>query len=145
MVEIRAVDPVETRPLRQRVLRPHQSQTELAHPREAHAETGAFAAVVTDVVVGTALVFPEERPRSTGAASWRLLAIAVDPHHLRAGAGTALIEACLTHVRDRGGDEIWCHARTSAEPFYRATGFQSEGAEWLEPHTGPHVLMWRAV
>ena len=145
MFEIRAVDPVETRPLRQRVLRSHQTLEELAHARESLDITGAFAAFNGAGVVGTALVFPEDRERTTGLAPWRLVSMAVDPAHRRQGLGAALVQSCLDHVGAHGGDEVWCHARTNVVPFYESVGFRRTGQEWVEEHTGPHVLMWRSV
>ncbi len=145
MVEIHTVEPAETRPLRQRVLRPHQTLEELAHPGETLPEAGVFAALVANEVVGTALVFRQERLEKPAAHSWRLVAIAVDPAHQRTGIGAGLIERCLRHIESHGGDEVWCHARIDAIPFYESGGFLAEGEEWIEEHTGPHVLMWRPV
>lgn len=145
MFEIRAVDPRETRPLRQQVLRPHQTLAELAHPHEDLTESGAFAAANGMGVVGTALVFPGDRPHARGSSPWRLVAMAVDPAHRREGVGTALLESCITHVREGGGDELWCHARTTVVDFYASLGFRTDGPEWVEEHTGPHVLMWRML
>jgi len=143
MIEVRPVPAPATRPLRQRVLRPHQTLEELAHPWEALPGTGSFAAFVDGVMVGTAVVFPESRPGSTSAGPWRLVALAVDPAHRRRGVGAALLEECRDHVRSNGGDEVWCHARLGVVGFYEDAGFVVEGEEWSEDHTGPHVLMWR--
>lgn len=145
MLQVGPVAPATTRALRQRILRPHQTVEELAHPKETLRETGAFAAATDGEIVGTALVFPEHRADTLAKQPWRLVALAVDPVHRRTGVGTRLIERCVTHVQRAGGDELWCHARTGAIPFYEVAGFATTGPEWHEEHTGPHVLMWRAV
>lgn len=145
MFDTRAVEPADTRPHRQRLLRPHQTLEELSHPRERLGETGCFAAFLGEKIVGTALVFPASRSASVGLAPWRLVSLAVDPAVRRRGVGRRLVGMCLEHVRSHRGDEVWCHARTGALPFYEAMGFVAEGDQWVEGHTGPHVLMWRAV
>ena len=143
MVEIRLVDPEQTRPLRQKVLRPHQTLEELVHPGEKHPATGAFGAFAGDEMVGTLLVFPETRAGSTSGAQWRLVAMAVDPDYQRRGIGAALISACLDYIMARGGDEVWCHGRTKVIDFYEAMGFMPDGPEWVDEYTGPHYVMWR--
>lgn len=145
MLETRAVPPVDTRPHRRRLLRPHQTLEELAHPRELLPATGSFAAFVDGQIVGTVLVVPESRPAGEGLAPWRLVSLAVDPARRRQGVGRGLVLRCLQHVRRHNGDEVWCRARTGAIAFYEALGFLVEGDEWDEEHTGPHVLMWRPV
>lgn len=143
MVEIRLVDPEQTRPLRQLVLRPHQTLEELTHPGEQHPDTGAFGAFVADKMVGTVLVFPESRAGSPSVQPWRLVAMAVDPDYQRRGIGAALVDACLEYIVARGGDEVWCQGRTQVIDFYEALGFRPEGPEWVDEHTGPHYLLWR--
>ncbi len=145
MLHVGPVSPARTRALRQRVLRPHQTVEELAHPRETLKDTGAFAAALEGEIVGTVLVFPERRAATDASHPWRLVALAVDPAHRRGGVGTQLLERCTQHVQGHGGDELWCHARTGAIRFYEAAGFAVTGPEWHEEHTGPHVLMWRPV
>ena len=145
MLHVGSVPPAATRALRQRVLRPHQTAEELAHPKETLRETGSFAATLDGEIVGTALVFPEVRGESAALRPWRLVALAVDPAHRRSGLATRLIERCIDHARGRGSDELWCHARTGAVRFYESAGFSATGAEWQEEHTGPHVLMWLPI
>jgi predicted GNAT family N-acyltransferase len=41
---------------------------------------------------------------------------------------------------------MWCDARTTAVPFYRAHGFVAEGAEFMHEESGiPHYRMWRMI
>ncbi len=145
MLQVEPVPPEATRPLRQQVLRPHQTLDELAHPYEQLPETGAFAAMLDGRMVGTALVFPEARGGSPAGHQWRLVALAVDPAYRRRGVGTGLLAECVRHAARAGGNELWCHARTGAITFYLAAGFTPTGPEWLEENTGPHVLMWRTI
>lgn len=137
---IERVDPVVTRPLRQRLLRPEQTLDELIVPGEHDPRAGWFAAFDGDEVVGTAGVFPEERP-GAGAGGWRLRAMSA----LRQGEGTgsALLEACVEHAVAGGGSYLWCSARVPAEGFYERHGFVTV-TDVYEPYgLGPHVDMVR--
>jgi GNAT superfamily N-acetyltransferase len=142
--DIRRVDPVLTRPVRRQVLRPHQTLEELIVPGEDDPEAGWFAAydtqVAGDVVIGTAGVFPEDRPE-TGPGGWRLRAMAATTPG--AGVGTALLEACLAHAGERGGRYLWCSARVPAMGFYIRHGFVTVSDAYEPPGLGPHVTMLR--
>jgi predicted GNAT family N-acyltransferase len=130
--------------VRRQVLRPHQTLEELIVPGEDDPEAGWFAAfhtrVVGDVVIGTAGVFPEDRPE-TGPGGWRLRAMAATTPG--AGVGTALLEACLAHAGERGGRYLWCSARVPAMGFYIRRGFVTVSDAYEPPGLGPHVTMLR--
>lgn len=57
------------------------------------------------------------------------------------GIGTALLEACDLHVRERGGTRLWCNARIGARTLYERGGFLVEGEHFEIPTIGPHYLM----
>jgi GNAT superfamily N-acetyltransferase len=142
--DIRRVDPVVTRPVRQLILRPHQTLEELIVPGEDDDEAGWFAAydgaAEGEVVIGTAGVFPEDRP-GTGPGGWRLRAMAATTPGQ--GVGSSLLEACLVHARRRGGRYLWCSARTPAAGFYHRHGFVTVSDIYEPPGLGPHVTMVR--
>ena len=143
-VDVRAIGERETRPLRQRVLRQHQTLDELA-PRFETGVDGYFGAFVNGELVGVVIVQPEEREGTSAQIPWRLTAMAVVPEHQRLGVGKQLVQKALDHIRTHGGDEVWCHGRTGALEFYAARGFRPVGDEFVEPHTGPHYLMVRPL
>jgi len=136
-----------TRPLRQRVLRPHQSVDELRREGDDHADTGIFAALAADAaVIATGTVLPERCPwQPEREDAWRLRGVATDPALRGQGLGTAVLAAALEHVTTNGGRLVWCKARTPAVPFYRRVGFTPYGEEWEDPQIGRHVCMWREV
>ena len=142
--DIRRVDPVLTRPVRRQVLRPHQTLEELIVPGEDDPEAGWFAAfhtrVAGDVVIGTAGVFPEDRPE-TGPGGWRLRAMAVTTPGV--GVGTALLGACLAHAGQRGGVYLWASARMPAAGVYLRHWFVTVSDVYEPPGLGPHVTMVR--
>lgn len=140
-MRIERVGPEAVRPLRQRVLRPHQTVAEQVYagdddPRAAHF--AAFAGDAADAEpVGIATITPEGGP-----GAFRVRGMATDPDRGRGtGAGGALLMACLDHARACGATRVWCNARTPARGFYERYGFAAEGEEFELPDIGPHFLM----
>lgn len=128
------------RPLRQRVLRPHQTVEQQVFEGDDHPEAAHFAAYAddgADQVIGIASITPEGEP-----GAWRVRGMATDPEGGRGtGAGGALLLACLGHARANGATRVWCNARTPARGFYERYGFAAEGEEFELPRIGPHFVM----
>ncbi len=137
---IHAVAPSETWPLRQRVLRPHQTFEELVIDGEYGPLAGWYAASVSGEVVGCAGVLPQ--PRHDGAKDeWRLRSMATAPEVRGLGVGRQLLRRCAEHVVGHGGTAIWCTARVHAAGFYLAHGFHAVGDAFDIVGIGPHLLM----
>lgn len=137
---IHPVAPSETWPLRQRILRPHQTFEELVVEGEYDPLAGWYAASVDDIVVGCAAVLP--RPRQDGPRDgWRLRAMATAPEIRGRGAGRQLLVRCVEHVVHHGGKSVWCTARVEAAGFYLAHGFEMVGDPFELTGIGPHLLM----
>lgn len=137
--QIRAVDPAATRPLRQRVLRPHESLEELAshEPPGVHA-VAAFTA--DGELVAAGFVCPDGGP-----GAWRVRGMATDPQHRGKGLGAQILERLVEHARDQGAMRVWCNARTPALSLYERAGFERESEEFEIPGIGPHFVMARRV
>jgi GNAT superfamily N-acetyltransferase len=133
---LREVAIAATRPLRQAVLRPHQTLDELA----AHEPPDAFAVAVFsgDTLVAVGFVAPEGGPDS-----WRVRGMATAPEARGRGAGTLVLEALVDHALDHGATRIWCNARTPARSFYERGGFRVTSEEFELPKIGPHYVMER--
>lgn len=144
---LRAVTAAETRPLRHRVLRPHQRIEDLSFAHDDEGATLHVGAFVVETMVGTATVHPEPMPgdEPDAAGDWRLRGMATAPEMRRQGVGAALVRACFDHVASHGGRRVWCNARVSAAPFYEALGFRSKGPDFEVKDIGPHRLMAREV
>jgi GNAT superfamily N-acetyltransferase len=143
------VDPEVVRPLRQRVLRPHQTLAEQVFDGDDAPAAAHFAAYADrgagDEPVGIASITPEPFPGAGGARAgdFRVRGMATDPERggRGTGAGGALLLACVEHARAAGGARVWCNARTPARGFYERAGFVAEGEEFALPGIGPHFLM----
>lgn len=140
-IEIERVTAADTAPLRQEVLRPHQTVEDLAGgPDDEQAVH--FAAIANGKVVGTASVRPEAPPwASDDRAWWRLRGMATAESWRGRGVGTAILGAVMDHVRRGGGDLLWCNARAPAVAFYQRSGLVTRGEGWLDPVIGPHIAM----
>lgn len=140
LVHVRRVEPAETRPLRQRVLRPHQSLDELAAEEDPAAVW--FGGVAADEVVGTVSLLPEVSPNVGDATQpFRLRSMATSDSMRGRGLGRVLVAAGIDHVRSLGGDLVWCSARVSAAGFYRRAGFVEVSEQYEVEHIGTHVRM----
>jgi len=157
-VDVERIPPAASYPLRQAVLRSHQTIDEVGFPADHDPSAATFAAIdqANGDVVGVATVFREPSPFDADevgipagfgseATFWRLRAMATREDMRGKGLGSLVLAAALDHVAAEGGDLIWCYARLPAIPFYERAGFRRWGDEWEVPFTGPHVVMWRTI
>ena len=140
-LQLRAVDPALTRPLRQRVLRPHESLEELASHEPAGVH--AVAAFAGEELVACGFVCPDGGVG--GNEVWRVRGMATDARFRGRGAGALILAALVDHARDQGATRVWCNARTPALSLYERAGFAKESDEFQIPGIGPHFVMARRV
>jgi ribosomal protein S18 acetylase RimI-like enzyme len=128
----------QTRALRRQVLRPHQTEAEVAshEPPEAYA-VGAFDG---DELVAVGLI-----GREGDSGEWRVRGMATKPARRGRGAGTAVLRALLDHAREEQARAVWCQARTTALGLYERAGFEVDSEEFELPEIGPHVRMRLAL
>jgi predicted GNAT family N-acyltransferase len=146
-MQIRIVDGAATQELRRAVLRPNWPVGSPMHGDE-NPDAIHFAAVEDDgTVIGTCLILPRPYPlRPDEPGAWQLRGMATAPGRRSQGIGAAILDAAISAAKQRAGRLIWCDARTTAVPFYRAHGFAAEGAEFLHAESGiPHYRMWRMI
>jgi len=149
-VRIEEVRAAVVRPLRQKVLRPHQTLADQVYPGDSPPGARHFAAYgKDDAVLGVASISPEPYPRaggSPGPGDRRIRGMATEPAARRRGIGALLLAACLEVARaDEGATRVWCNARSGVRGFYEREGFVADGEEFTLPEIGPHFLMWLAV
>ncbi len=147
---IAAVGPADVRPLRQRVLRPHQRAAELVFPGDLEAEALHLAARLGEGgrIVGVASWLPEGPDLPELAAARRpvrLRGMATAPELRGTGIGAALLEEGATRLAATGVDLVWCQARVAARGFYERHGFAAHGEPFELPEIGPHVVMSHRV
>jgi ribosomal protein S18 acetylase RimI-like enzyme len=138
LIRVESVPAEQTRPLRQAVLRPHESLEELA----SHEQPGAHAVGAFDGerLVGVGFVGPDGEP-----GEWRVRGMATLPETRGRGVGTAVLDALVAHAAAQGATRIWCNARVPALSLYARAGFEAQSGEFEIPQIGPHVVMARRV
>jgi GNAT superfamily N-acetyltransferase len=144
---IESVAAAATRPLRRRLLRPHQQEDELVYPGDDDPKARHYAAMIGGEIVGIASVAPvaPDDDRIGGADTYRLRGMATVPTVRGRGIGTSLLDHVIGHVAAAGGDMVWCTARAGAVGFYRSRGFEVVGDPFELPDIGPHVIMVRPI
>jgi len=132
-------------PLRQAVLRPNQGLDACVFPGDNDPETVHFAAYQGDAVIGIASIYRQPSPSGHAEDAWRLRGMATEPELRGTGIGGAVLSACIAQVESKGGELIWCNARTPAVKFYQRYGFCCIGEEFELPGIGPHYLMMKRM
>lgn len=135
----------DTRSLRSRILRPNYPLEFNVYPGDDAKDTYHVGAFLEGELVGVASIFREPPPFQEDKDAWRLRGMAVDENARHRGIGKALVSNCIGYVTQKGGDFIWCNARTGSMPFYQALGFQAIGKEFNVAESGPHYVMWLTV
>ena len=135
---IREIPVAETRPLRHRILRPHESIDQLI----SHEPPDAFAVGAFDG--GDRLVAVGFVGRDGEPGAWRVRGMATEPEARGRGAGNAVLAALLDHAAGAGAARVWCNARVRASSLYKRSGFKVATEEFDLPQIGPHLVMeWR--
>lgn len=137
---VRAVPAGRVRGVRGVVLRPNQPPEACVYPGDDDPDSLHLAGFLGDELVAITSLYREGHPDLPGAA-WRIRGMAVLPQHQGQGFGTRLLGALIEHVRERGGEPVWCNARTRAAEFYAAKGFSRVGGEFEIEGIGPHYIM----
>jgi predicted GNAT family N-acyltransferase len=96
-------------------------------------------------VLGVARLSPAPCPWREAGAPWQLRGMATAPSARGGGVGRALLDAALALVAARGGDLLWCDARTTAAGFYERHGFAVVAGPYDKPGIGPHLGMLREL
>lgn len=144
-IAIRAISAAGTRPLRSAILRPGQPPDMLVYPGDDAPDTLHLGAFEGDELVGIASIYHEPQPGDERPGAWRLRGMATIDRVRGKGHGRALLTACIDAIRARGGELLWCNARTPAMGFYKSLGFSVRGEPFELPGIGEHFLMWRAI
>ena len=75
--------------------------------------------------------------------AWRVRGMATAPEARGRGAGTAVLDALVSHALAEGATLVWCTARTRARSLYERAGFAVTSEVFEPPDIGPHVRMER--
>ncbi len=151
--ELRCISALETRPLRQAVLRPHQALEELAFPGDDAPDTAHLGLYLEGKLIGIVSLYREAMPGCEDfSVAWRLRGMAVEPTYRNRGYGAILLQACYAQIQQHaltqasnGPVLFWCTARITARDFYERHGFQIRGEAFPLPDIGMHYYMFRMI
>ncbi len=147
-IEIREITAEQARPVRQRVLRPHQAASELVYPGDDESSSFHLGAVRTvdghdegriEVLAILSMYFTP-KPGETEPA-WRIRGMASVDEVRGMGYGRLLVEAARDRCWKNHRLPIWCNARESAFGFYEKLGFVVVGGIFDIEGIGPHAVM----
>jgi predicted GNAT family N-acyltransferase len=143
---ILAVDAERVRPLRQRVLRPHQRAEELVYPGDVDPQSRHFAATnEARELIAIASIYRQPHDQHPEIGEWRLRGMASAPEFRGTGAGGAVLRASICYAASISPTGLWCNARLGASDFYSHHSFVRVGAIFDIEGIGPHYLMTRML
>lgn len=144
-VAIRRISVNEARPLRHAILRQGKPFASTVWTGDDDESTVHFGAFDGDVLVGVASLYVARPPGETGNGFFQMRGMAVIPEWRGKGIGAALCRACLDHVRQPGGQCVWCNARAHTRGFYERLGFKATTDMFEIEGIGPHYQMRRYI
>ena len=92
-------------------------------------------ATINEKIIGTCALAPLNNK------TLKMQRVAIKEDFQNKGIGTLLLKFCEEYVIDFGYQELYCHARDSAIPFYEKHNFIAEGDLFDEDGTTPHLRM----
>jgi len=140
MTDIREITADQTRPVRQRVLRPHQHADELVYPGDDAHDSFHLGAYQGDTLSAILSMYRAPKPDEQ-APAWRIRGMASIREARGSGLGRLLVEHARERVWAVDRTPIWCNARESAFGFYHKLGFVIEGGIFEIEGIGPHAVM----
>jgi predicted GNAT family N-acyltransferase len=142
---VRTVEAAAVRPLRQRVLRPHQRPEELVYPGDEDEESRHLVALdEAGEIAAIASIYRMAHP-DQDVGEWRLRGMASSPEARGSGAGGAVLLAALAYAASVSPSAVWCNARVGVCDFYTHFGFHRRGEIFEIEPIGPHCLMTRTL
>ncbi|MCO7226860.1 GNAT family N-acetyltransferase [Pleionea sp. CnH1-48] len=145
MISYQQITIEQVLPLRQKILRPHQSVEECRYDCDHFEQVCHWGALDHNKVIAIATIFPERHTDIAANNPWRLRGMACDENYQGQGIGGIILERCLEHIRQQDGDLLWCNGRTPAFNFYKRFGFTTFGDEFTIEGIGPHYIMMKPL
>jgi GNAT superfamily N-acetyltransferase len=154
-VQVRTIVSEQTHDLRRRVLRNGDPAAQVVWPRDDEQGTMHYGAVIDDRIVAIGTIYRASvsenarlEAREAGidsAMHFQFRGMASDANVRGSGAGMAVLQGLIEHVREAGGGLLWCNARMAAVGFYEKVGMRVASSEFEIAGVGPHVVMTLVV
>lgn len=138
---IKPISSYETHTIRKIVLRPNQDAKSVIFEGDDTESTCHFGLYVNENLVSVASIYKRSLENES-LNSWQIRAIATLPEHQGKGYGSKLLKSCISSVKKKNGNYIWCNARKKAVDYYKKFGFEIVGNEFEIAGIGPHYVMF---
>lgn len=142
---IQEISTEETYPLRHRILRAGRPIEDCVLPGDDDPTTYHLGALDSERIVSIGSFYEAAHPEIPGERQFQLRGMATDESYRRQHLGTRLLEHGMEIARQRGGDVLWCNARSNVAGFYLSQGFIQVGEEFDIPTVGPHLRMYKKL
>lgn len=142
MISVSRISAVQTRVVRQPVLRPGLPVSSCVFDGDSLLTTVHFGVFLDQNLVGVVTLLANNHPYFPGK-QLQLRGMAVLNHCQGLGLGKKLLEACEQYAHENHYPLIWCNARTSAKNFYARFGYLIQGDEFVIEGVGPHYVMYK--
>jgi ribosomal protein S18 acetylase RimI-like enzyme len=123
--------------LREDILRKPLGLSYTLEEREGDKEHIHIVGFLDGEVCVTAVLVPEED-------RLKMRQVAVKEDYQGKGFASAMLEFCEEYAHSNGFEEIYCHARETAIPFYLKNHYLAEGEPFIET-TIPHLKMRKVL
>jgi ribosomal protein S18 acetylase RimI-like enzyme len=142
---IKEISTEETYPLRHRILRAGRPIEDCVLPGDDDATTYHLGAIDGEKIVSIGSFYEAGHPDVPGGRKFQLRGMATDEAYRRQHLGKQLLDHGIEIARERGGDVLWCNARSNVAGFYLSQGFIQVGDEFDIPQVGPHLRMYKPL
>lgn len=137
----------DTNSLRDRILRPGLPPGGSSYPGDDAPDTLHLGAFIGGPIVAVATLCREPLPDQSTTTSWRLRGMATLPEYRGQGLGKQLAQRSIAYAIKQTGTLVWCSARVTTVPFYRALDFTECSDIFLLPQYSdlPYIRMQRPL
>lgn len=152
MIEVKTINAEDTYPLRQKVLRPHQSVKECQYQGDHDDMTAHFGAFSKNKLVDLVGIVSIYKAQSSQLElfldhpcleSWQLRAMAVSHLVRKKGYGLELLTKAEVYATLQGATYVWANSRINAIRFYQKAGYSLLGNEFEISGIGSHYLIYK--
>ncbi|MAJ44669.1 MAG: GNAT family N-acetyltransferase [Candidatus Marinimicrobia bacterium] len=142
-IKIKRISTKEALLVRAPVLRKNQPPEWASMEEDKLPSTIHFGGFLSNNIVGTATVYPENR--SNNQNEWRLRGMAVLDKYQSNGIGEILLNSCFDFIKSKNGKSLWCNARIGAVKFYKKCGFSICSKKFNIINIGAHFRMEKSL
>lgn len=142
-ITLRAISAAENLQLRQKILRPMQTEAECVYPGDELPTTFHFGLLENEKIIGVSTFMFEAHPDFAAKHPYRLRGMAIDNAYQGQKLGQRLLGHGIDFLVAQNCDFIWFNARVVAFPFYEKFGFQYYGPQFDIKFAGPHKVMYK--